>query len=526
METIEKKQTEVAPKQYNGCLDLLLTLWIIGGIITIIWNVYVIFSSLFGENKDYNCALAVSLLEITDIVLLFGLIKLKQFKKIGFYLTIIACLAGILVSIIYPEYILQANPLSRNLVGMLLIILLFFLRQDGKSGYQTIGLQKDSNKKDTNSSKIEEEKDYNSEEESSENTAQPIDNDRADISLEKQDEKSSEEEMNDVKSSTGNLQDEKATDSLTVNDDNEEVQKKSGTNEETKDFQFALWGLLFILIFVCGVSLYYFFGNNGDKETLEEKMNRAINLYNEDKNEEAFLLFESLAKEDYTPGLNAYGFMLLEGEGTQKNVLKGIQYLDSAANRNHINALKNLGEYYYDEGKWEKALEYYKRLEQLGETDIFHIVGYIYLDGLKNVDEAIKYGKKAIETGDKDACFLLGNTYIDTTKKEYDLAFYWYERGTKEGSQFIQAACWCNIGWLYIYGKGTSINYEKAFEAYQKSLSLDPDNSYSLYHIGWMYYYGKYVKKDKEKALSYLKKSSDLGNELAQELYAKILREE
>jgi len=41
-----------------------------------------------------------------------------------------------------------------------------------------------------------------------------------------------------------------------------------------------------------------------------------------------------------------------------------------------------------------------------------------------------------------------------------------------------------------------------------------------------MYYYGKYVKKDKGKALSYLKKSSDLGSELAQELYAKILREE
>ena len=452
---MENNQTEVSPKQYNGCLDLLLTLWIIGGVITIIWNVYVIFSSLFGENKDYNCALAVSLLEITDIVLLLGLIKLKLFKKIGFYLTIIACLVGILISIIYPEYILQANPLSRNIVGMLLIILLFFLRQDGKSGYQTIGLHKNSNKIDTNNSDIEEVKDSISEEESSENNAQPIDNDHADISLEKKDEKSSEEQMSGVNFSTEDKQDKKSSDSLRSKDDYVEVQKKSVRNKENKDLRFALWGLLFILIIACGSSLYYFLGN---KESLEEKMNRAIDLYENDKDEEAFLLFESLAKEDYTPGLNAYGFMLLEGKGTQKNVLKGIQYLDSAANRNHINALKNLGDYYYDEEKWEKALEYYKRSEQLGETDIFRIVGFIYLNGLNNVDEAIKYGKKAIEAGDKDACFLLGNTYIDTTKKEYDLAFYWYERGTKEGSQSIQAACWCNIGWLYMYGKGTSIN--------------------------------------------------------------------
>ncbi len=526
METIEKKQTEVAPKQYNGCLDLLLTLWIIGGIITIIWNVYVIFSSLFGENKDYNCALAVSLLEITDIVLLFGLIKLKQFKKIGFYLTIIACLGGILVSIIYPEYILQANPLSRNIVGMLLIILLFFLRQDGKSGYQTIGLQKDSNKKDTNSSKIEEEKDYNSEEESSENNAQPIDNDRADITIEKQQEKSSEEQMNSVKSSTGDLQDEKATDSLTVNDDNKEVQKTSGRNKENKDLQFDLWGLLFILIITCGVSLYYFFGNNGNKETLEEKMNRAIDLYNEDKNEEAFLLFESLAKEDYTPGLNAYGTLLLYGIGTEKNVTKGIQYLDSAANRNFIMALETLGDYYYDNKNWDKSLDYYKRLEQLGAKNRLLYVGNIYLDGFQNIDEAIKYGKKAIDAGDKDAYSLLGDAYSSSLRKEYDLAFYWYDRGTKEGSLSTQADCWASIGWLYKYGFGTSINYKKAYDACQKSISIDPNNRFALYHLGWMYYYGKYVKKDKGKALSYLKKSSDLGSEFAQELYAKILREE
>ena len=346
MKDIENNQTEASSKQYNGCLDLLLTLWIIGGIITIIWNVYVIFFSLFGENKDYNCALAVSLLEITDIVLLLGLIKLKQFRKIGFYLTIIACLVGILISFIYPEYILQANPLSRNIVGMLLIILLFFLRKDGKSGYQTIGLHKDSNKIDTNKSEIEEVKDSISEEEPSDKNDQPKDNDRADISLEKQDKKSYEEQKNSVKSSTTrDLQDEKATDSLTVNDDNKEVQKTSGRNKENKDLRFVLWGLLFILIIVCGASLYYFFGN---KESLEDKMNRARTLYYEEKYDEAFLLVESLAKKDYTPGLSSYGLMLLYGEGTKKDIVKGIQFLDSAANRNYDKALKNLGDYYYD----------------------------------------------------------------------------------------------------------------------------------------------------------------------------------
>lgn len=69
-------------KEYGGCLSALLPLWIIGQILTIIYN-----SAFTGFYTDFP--LIPVILIGTNIIALVSIILLLQFKKIGFYIFIL-----------------------------------------------------------------------------------------------------------------------------------------------------------------------------------------------------------------------------------------------------------------------------------------------------------------------------------------------------------------------------------------------------------------------------------------------------
>ncbi len=285
------------------------------------------------------------------------------------------------------------------------------------------------------------------------------------------------------------------------------------------------WWFLLGLIVIAMVSLICILL---PKESSDEKHERFKTLYDDKKYEEALPIIQELFEADYTPAYRAYGDMLLHGYGTQMDINKAIETLEIAVSRNDLESILILAKYYKDQKDWSKSLDYYAKAENLGDTTNYDTMAWIYIEDknpLFSIDQALRYANKALKQGNNDVMFTLGNIYSHDKKKDYDMAFYWWNKGTVDGSNNCKQLCWDNIGWVYLYGLGCKIDYSKAYEAFSKALSISPNDDYALSHIGEMYYYGQFVKKNDEMALSYLKKAADLGNEDAQKLYAEILRD-
>ena len=68
----------------------------------------------------------------------------------------------------------------------------------------------------------------------------------------------------------------------------------------------------------------------------------------------------------------------------------------------------------------------------------------------------------------------------------------------------------CNLGDMYSYEDGLTIDYEKAFYWYEKS-RRNKKHSRALTELGDMYYAGKGVRQDYQKAMEYYQKACDEG---------------
>ena len=67
----------------------------------------------------------------------------------------------------------------------------------------------------------------------------------------------------------------------------------------------------------------------------------------------------------------------------------------------------------------------------------------------------------------------------------------------------------CNLGDMYSYEDGLTIDYEKAFYWYEKA--AETKHSRALTELGDMYYAGKGVRQDYQKAMEYYQKACDEG---------------
>lgn len=74
------------------------------------------------------------------------------------------------------------------------------------------------------------------------------------------------------------------------------------------------------------------------------------------------------------------------------------------------------------------------------------------------------------------------------------------------------------LGKLYHEGLGVSQNFDLAYENYTKSIKIsnnDMAKAYSMNNLGSMFLLGEGVRKDIDKALEYFQKSAELGNDTA-----------
>lgn len=212
--------------------------------------------------------------------------------------------------------------------------------------------------------------------------------------------------------------------------------------------------------------------------------------------------------------------------------------------------LYQVGLYYYDMKKYDRAIECFRLGEAIHDSDCICILGYMYEKGYgfdKDVEMAAQYYETASDLGNVVASCNLAYFYefgigvSQDYKKAYDLYClgekenfprslfsigYCLQHGLgveknieraveyfKKAAQFGYIDAECSLGECYEYGEGVKQDYLEAFSHYQKAAEFD--NAIALYKLGRFYDLALGVSQNKEKAFQYYQKAAMMHLEIA-----------
>lgn len=282
--------------------------------------------------------------------------------------------------------------------------------------------------------------------------------------------------------------------------------------------------------------------------------------------EKAVSYLQVAAGKEHSHAMYLLGGLYLQGGGVERDVDAALEYYIEAAELDNPYAQYKLGQI-YEQGEVadkdaEKAYAYYAAalnvfLKQKGKDDnTLYRIGTMFLNGrgtavdyrsagaflheaaeLKNqlaiyqlgklylmeenpekdIERGLKYLKLAAEGGNRYAIYQLGQIYeqgqIAQSDPEASNAFY--EKALHQYLKIEDKNETLNyrIAMMYLNGKGTPIDYEKAVEYLQAS--ADSDNALAMYQLGKLHLSGEGIAINEEKALAYFINASDHGNAFA-----------
>lgn len=180
--------------------------------------------------------------------------------------------------------------------------------------------------------------------------------------------------------------------------------------------------------------------------------------------------------------------MYLYGYGIKKNKEEGIKLLKKSAKLGYWRAMIDLGNIYYNQEKYEEAIEWFRRSFVKG----YDLGGY-----------------------NLAMCYYHGNG----VKKDYKTAIRLLEEvyDLKDSASGLSANC---LGNIYCFRKNNMIpffkDYKIAVEWYKKGIERGYNRAY--YNLAKCYYNGNGVEKDKNKAYELYRKAAELGIEEARSI--------
>ena len=227
-----------------------------------------------------------------------------------------------------------------------------------------------------------------------------------------------------------------------------------------------------------------------------------LTQYNKKNKSEALPWFKTAADKGHNVANFMYGLQLFEGDGTPKDVVKGIEYMDRAAKAGNVAANAELGRIFLN-----------------GEgTD-------------KDIAKAVNYLKNAA-FANKMAAWQLGNCYKDGigVNKDYEMAAHWmaasFDDGKDTRDRINKLLKDDNGGHFTNYLRGVyklniDNDYEKA-AAFFKKVEKAKVNGGAVMGA-WILANKDYKKYDPKKAVKTLKKytkTSPQANYFLYEIYA------
>lgn len=279
-----------------------------------------------------------------------------------------------------------------------------------------------------------------------------------------------------------------------------------------------------------------------------------IYLYNDEhKNvERGLYCLDRCVEADYVPGIESYAMVYFNGELVEENIERAHELLEKAAELGSGSAIYRIG-WMYERGvltenpDYVKALEYYEKAAELGNTDGYCRAALYLADGYAGVtdeEKAKAYYEKAAEQGSAYAIVELG--LIEEAEKNYQQAFELYRKAAEqeypygmyrvgfflsEGilgearpeedvSWYLKAAeagdsdAMYAIGRSYKNGYGVEEDPDKAFEWFTKG--AEQDHASCITELGLSYEYGYGVEENPHKAIEYMSKAAAMDYAYAQ----------
>jgi TPR repeat protein len=205
-----------------------------------------------------------------------------------------------------------------------------------------------------------------------------------------------------------------------------------------------------------------------------------------------------------------------EGNGTEKDCVKAVDWAKKSANQNDpfgLNALANLfdgaGSCLSKDG--EQAAQMYRKAAEHGHARQQFNLGHQYLYGVnvaKDEQQAMQWFRRAADQGISQAQHALGAMYANGqgVEKNERLAVEWYRKAAEQDDAFGQSS----LGLMYETGRGVEKDENQAVKWYRKA--ADQGHAHGQFALGNMYRSGRGVLKDDQQAQQWYRKAADQGH--------------
>lgn len=264
----------------------------------------------------------------------------------------------------------------------------------------------------------------------------------------------------------------------------------------------------------------------------------------------AFVLYQEAERLNVPGTAYAIGLCFLEGKGVEKDLEKGLAYLNRAASEGDVKAMNSLAKC-FAEGigvaiDKTKAIEWLSKASDAGD----HISAQRLVWFCENLDlgkdESFRLYKEAAERGNTGAMYNLAKCYQKGLGAEQDLdaAIHWYSQAEKKCIKAAYKLGRCfevrddprlSVEWYQTsgtrgYPKGhlrAGIVFEtkldaprKAFEEYKLASEQLPE---AMVRLGRCYERGLGTDTDFDFALDWYKRAADMGSVEAMYKYGRLL---
>lgn len=249
--------------------------------------------------------------------------------------------------------------------------------------------------------------------------------------------------------------------------------------------------------------------------------------------EKACLHFKNSARQEYGKGMYYYAICLLEGKGTQKNIIKGRVWLEKACEKGVSLAyeqmgwaLANMAAFGIDENasreSYRTAFLLFKDEAKKNDHEALYHLALCYHDGLgveKDANKFMELLTQAMDNGSDEAYYYMALCYTlgDGVERDVSKSFECYQKAASLGN--VEA--YYNLGYCYESGTGTQKDLNKAFEWYMKG--AQQQHAYSQYRVGICFMEGIGTERNMDKALVFLNIASNKGFKDASRLVRQII---
>lgn len=217
----------------------------------------------------------------------------------------------------------------------------------------------------------------------------------------------------------------------------------------------------------------------GEAYSIKDLTTTALEAGTSKERDEAFENLKQIFTFDPSAAL-ALDTVLVQ-RGGKENILLSMDFLQTAAAKGNISALRRLGDRYRDGADFgldpRKSIGIYEEAASKSDARAFTRLGEIYLAGKfvdTDVPKAVTLLEQALKMGDSSAAVKLGDVYRDKIDAQLDPAksLEYYEIAAKGGD----ARAFVRMGDIYRNGEIVKPNREKADLQYRKAIELG-DNS-------------------------------------------------